>query len=127
MPRFSLNKLFLVGFITQKPVVRYLPSGTPVANFPIGVYRGIVSEDGKEYVDYLNVVVWKDLALFCGEHLKKGDWVFVEGRLQVRSYEDSSGQKRKTWEVIAVEIRRFVEGDFVEKTPKVEGEDLELS
>ncbi len=127
MPQFSLNKIFLIGFLTQKPVVRYVPSGTPVANFPLGVYRGTIAEDGKEHVDYLNIVVWKELALFCGESLKRGDWVFVEGRVQVRVYEDGSGQKRKTWEVVASEVRRFSERDLGEKKDKEGNEGLELS
>lgn len=117
----------MIGFLTQKPVVRYVPSGTPVTTFPLGVYRGVLSEDGKEWVDYFNIVVWKELALFCGEHLRRGDWVFVEGRLQVRTYEDGSGQKRKTWEIVASDVQRFSEKDLTEKGTKEENKGLELS
>lgn len=118
----------MIGFLAQKPVVRYVPSGTPVANFPLGVYRGVVTEDGKEYADYFNIVVWKDLALFCGENLRKNDWVFVEGRIQVRVYEDGSGQKRKTWEIVASEVRRLSERENTpEKESKEEGGSFELS
>lgn len=128
MSRLSLNKVLLIGFLAQKPVVRYVPSGTPVVNFPLGVYRGVVAEDGKEYADYFNIVAWKDLALFCGENLKKNDWVFVEGRIQIRVYEDGSGQKRKTWEIVANEVRRLSEREHgMEKKAKEEGESFELS
>lgn len=107
MSRPSLNKVFLIGFLTQSPVVRYVPNGLPVASFPMAVSRGISGEDNREYFDYLQIVAWKDLALYCGENLKRGDWVFVEGRVQVRIFEDPGGQKRKAYEVVAYEVKRL--------------------
>lgn len=109
MHRPSLNKVFLVGFLTQSPVVRYVPNGTPVVTFSLAVSRGISSEDNREYFDYLQVVAWRDLALFCGENLKRGDWVLIEGRIQVRAFEDQSGQKRKTYEIVAQEVKRLTD------------------
>ncbi|MBC7216817.1 MAG: single-stranded DNA-binding protein [Candidatus Caldatribacterium sp.] len=109
MHRPSLNKVFLVGFLTQSPVVRYVPNGTPVTTFSLAVSRGISGEDNREYFDYLQIVAWRDLALFCGENLKRGDWVLVEGRIQVRAFEDQSGQKRKTYEIVAQEVKRLTD------------------
>lgn len=106
MYRPSLNKVFLIGFLTQSPVVRYVPNGLPVVNFPLAVSRG-TGEDNREYFDYLSVVAWRDLALYCGENLKRGDWVFVEGRVQVRMFEDAGGQKRKAYEIVAYEVKRL--------------------
>ncbi|WP_438315372.1 single-stranded DNA-binding protein [Candidatus Caldatribacterium sp. SIUC1] len=107
MSRPSLNKVFLIGFLTQSPVVRYAPNGTPVTSFPLAVSRGVSSEDNREYFDYLYIVAWRDLALFCGENLKRGDWVFVEGRVQVRTFEDQGGQKRRSYEIVASEVKRL--------------------
>lgn len=121
MHRPSLNKVFLIGFLTQSPVVRYVPNGVPVTSFPIAVSRGISSEDNREYFDYLQVVAWRDLAIFCGENLKRGDWVFVEGRVQVRTFEDQGGQKRKVYEVVAQEVKRLTGC-----TPVVEEKHFEL-
>lgn len=107
MQRPSLNKVFLIGFLTQSPVVRYVPNGIPVTSFPVAVSRGASGEDNREYFDYLQIVAWRDLALFCGENLKRGDWVFVEGKIQVRVFEDQGGQKRKAYEIVAQEVKRL--------------------
>ncbi|MCX7730390.1 MAG: single-stranded DNA-binding protein [Candidatus Caldatribacterium sp.] len=107
MQRPTLNKVFLIGFLTQSPVVRYVPNGIPVTSFSVAVLRGGSGEESREYFDYLQVVAWRDLALFCGENLKRGDWVFVEGRIQVRIFEDQGGQKRKAYEIVAQEVKRL--------------------
>ena len=105
MSHLSLNRVFLIGFLPHSPVVRYVPSGIPVVNFSLAVYRTFSSEEEKEWIDYLNIIAWRDLALFCGENLKRGDWVFVEGRIQVRTYESSEGKKRKAYEIVASEVK----------------------
>ncbi len=107
MSQPTLNRVFLIGYLTQKPVLRYVPSGTPVTSFPLGVYRGYTSEDGKEILDYFTIIAWKDLAVFCEEKLRRNDWVFVEGRIQVRVYEDTSGRKRKAYEIVALDVKRL--------------------
>lgn len=122
MHRPSLNRVFLIGFLTQSPVVRYIPSGTPVTSFPVAVSRGVGGEDDREYFDYLQIVAWRDLALFCGENLKRGDWVLVEGRIQVRIFEDQGGQKRKAYEIVAQDIKRLTNCP-----PVVEEKHFELS
>jgi single-strand DNA-binding protein len=98
------NKAFLIGNLTRDPELRYTPSGLPVARFTLAVNRvqkkGASEADGRQTVDFINVVAWRRLAEICGEYLKKGSSVAVEGYLQIRSYE-KDGEKRQAAEVVA--------------------------
>jgi single-strand DNA-binding protein len=107
----SLNKVFLMGNLTRDPELRYVPSGTAVATFTIAINRVYTSQAGekKEEVSFVRVVVWGRRAEVCGEYLSKGSPVFVEGRLQSRSWEAQDGQKRSTIEVIADNVQ-FLRG-----------------
>jgi len=107
----SLNKVFIMGNLTRDPELRYVPSGTAVATFTIAVNRVYTSQAGekKEEVSFIRVVVWGRRAEVCGEYLSKGSPVFVEGRLQSRSWEGQDGQKRNTIEVIADNVQ-FLRG-----------------
>jgi len=114
----SLNKIFIMGNLTRDPELRYVPSGTAVATFTVAVNRVYTSQAGekKEEVSFIRVVVWGRRAEVCGEYLSKGSPVFVEGRLQSRSWEAQDGQKRNTIEVIADNVQ-FLRGGTGEKTP----------
>jgi single-strand DNA-binding protein len=103
----SLNKVFLMGNLTRNPELRYIPSGTAVASFGLAVNRVYNSQSGerKEEVCFMQIVAWARLAELCGEYLSKGSPVFVEGRLQSRSWEDQSGGKRSTIEVVASNVQ----------------------
>ena len=103
----SLNRVFLIGNLTRDPELRYIPSGTAVTTFSLAVNRAYVNQAGekKEEVCFIRVVVWGRRAEVCGEFLSKGSPVFVEGRLQSRSWEDQSGQKRSTIEVVASNVQ----------------------
>jgi len=103
----SLNKVFLMGNLTRDPELRYVPSGTAVANFSIAVNRVYKDSAGekKEEVSFIRVVVWGRMAETCSEYLTKGRPVLVEGRLQSRSWEAQDGQKRSTLEVIAQSVQ----------------------
>ena len=107
----SLNKVLLIGNLTRDPELRYVPSGTAVATFTIAVNRVYTSQAGekKEEVSFIRIVVWGRRAEVCGEYLSKGSPVFVEGRLQSRSWEGQDGQKRSTTEVIADNVQ-FLRG-----------------
>lgn len=111
----SLNKVFLMGNLTRDPELRYVPSGTAVATFTVAVNRVYTSQAGekKEEVSFIRIVVWGRRAEVCGEYLSKGSPVFIEGRLQSRSWEGQDGQKRSTIEVIAdnVQFLRAGAGD----------------
>lgn len=103
----SLNKVFLMGNLTRDPELRYVPSGTAVANFTLAVNRPYKDNSGekKEDVSFIRIVVWGKMAEICGEYLTKGRPVLVEGRLKSRSWEDQSGQKRSALDVVAVNVQ----------------------
>jgi len=107
----NLNKAMLIGRLTRDPEMRYTPNGSPVTTFSLATNRYGSGQDGerKEYTDYHNVVVWnigkRNLAELAGQYLHKGSLVYVEGRLQTRSWEGQDGQKRKTTEINATEIQ----------------------
>ena len=95
------NKVFLIGNLTRDPELRYTPSGVPVVRFAIAVNRPkSKSNPEKAEVDFINITAWRRLAEICGEFLKKGRPVSIEGRLQVRTYE-KDGEKRTISEVVA--------------------------
>lgn len=103
----SLNKAFLIGNLTRDPELRYLPSGTAVATFTVAVNRRYTLQSGekKEDTTFMPIVVWGRRAETCGEYLNKGSAVFVEGRIQNRSWQGQDGQKRTTTEVVADNVQ----------------------
>ena len=114
----SFNKVLLMGNLTRDPELRYVPSGTAVATFTVAVNRVYTSQAGekKEEVSFIRIVVWGRRAEVCGEYLSKGSPVFVEGRLQSRSWEGQDGQKRSTIEVVADNVQ-FLRSGSAEKSP----------
>jgi len=105
MPNF--NKVFLMGNLTKDPELRYTAGGAPVANLRMAINRVYQSKTGekKEDVCFVTVVVWQKQAEAVGEYLKKGDPLFVEGRLQSKSWETEDKQKRTTMEVVAERVQ----------------------
>ena len=103
----SLNKVLMIGNLTRDPELRYIPSGSAVASFTVAMNRVYKLQTGekKEETSFVRVVVWGRMAEICGEYLKKGRPVFVEGRLQSRSWDGPDGQKRSTIEVIATSVQ----------------------
>jgi single-strand DNA-binding protein len=109
----SLNKCMLIGRLTRDPELRYTPSGTAVCQLALATNRyGTDQQSGerREFTDYHDVVVWnqgqRKLAELCGQYLQKGRLVYVEGRLQTRSWDDqSTGQKRYRTEVNANDVQ----------------------
>ena len=103
----SFNKVMLMGNLTRDPELRYIPSGQAVTTFTVAVNRVYNSQAGekKEEVSFIRIVVWAKLAENCNEYLKKGSPVFVEGRLQSRSWEAQDGTKRSTIEVVAQSVQ----------------------
>lgn len=108
----SLNKVLLIGNLTRDPEKRYLPSGQPVTTFTVAVNRTYVAQSGekKEEVSFIRVVVWAKRAEVCSEYLSKGSPVFVEGRLQSRSWDGPDGTKRSTIEVVAQNVQFLSRG-----------------
>ena len=109
----TLNKVFLIGNLTRDPELRYIPSGSAVATFTIGVNRVWKTPTGekKEQASFIRIVVWGRRAEVCGEYLSKGSPVFVEGRIQSRDWQTQDGQKRNTVEVIADNIQFLRAGE----------------
>src|SRR2546425_8173640 len=107
----NLNKVMLIGRLTRDPEMRYTPSGSPVTTFSLATNRYGQGPDGekKEYTDYHNIVVWnigkRNLAEICAQYLHKGSLVYIEGRLQTRSWEGQDGQKRTTTEINANDVQ----------------------
>lgn len=100
----SFNKVILLGNLTRDPEVRYTPKGSAVCDLAIAVNRQYTLESGekREEVTYVDVVLWSRLAEIAGEYLKKGRPVFIEGRLQMDTWDDKqTGQKRSKLRVIA--------------------------
>lgn len=100
----SLNKAMLIGNLGKDPELRYTTSGVAVATFSLATSVSWKDQDGnvQERTDWHNIVAWRKLAEICGEWLKKGKRVYIEGRIQTRSYDDkNTGQKRYITEIVA--------------------------
>ena len=96
----NLNRIILVGRLTQDPDLRYTVERVPFVRFSLAVDRW-----QKKATDFINIVAWRKLAEICGQYLRKGRLVLVEGRIQVRSYDDKEGKKRWVTEVQAQEMK----------------------
>jgi single-strand DNA-binding protein len=100
----SLNKVMLIGNLGKDPEVRYTSAGVPVATFSMATSDSWKDQEGnmQEKTEWHNIVAWRKLAEICGEWLKKGKKVYIEGRIQTRSYDDkNTGQKRYITEIVA--------------------------
>lgn len=102
----SVNKVILVGNLGKDPELRYTNSGVAVATFSIATNESWKDPEGnlQERTQWHNIVAWRKLAEICGEYLKKGNKVYVEGRLQHRNYDDKNGVKRYVSEIVLDEM-----------------------
>lgn len=99
----SLNKVLLIGNLTRDPELRYTPKGTAVCTFGLATNRSWTPADGsdrQEETEFHRIVAWSKLAEICSQLLYKGRRVYVEGRLQTRTWEGQDGQERTTTEVV---------------------------
>ncbi len=103
----SVNKVILVGFLGAVPELKFTAQGKAVATFSLAVNERWKDSEGtpQESVQWIRVVSFGRLAEICGEYLTTGRQVFIEGKLQCRTWEDRSGEKRKSIEVLAHEMR----------------------
>jgi len=103
----GVNKVILIGNLGANPQVKYLSSGTTVANFRMATTENRVNRAGEKITltEWHRVVAFGRLAEICGEYLNKGKQVYIEGRLRTRSWEDKSGNKRSTTEIIAARMQ----------------------
>ncbi len=122
----GLNKVMIIGRLGRDPEMRYTPSGRPVTTFNVATTRSWNSSDGERHTEteWFNVVAWGSLAEICNQHLVKSQQVYIEGRLQNRVWEDNSGNKRSSTEIVANEM--IILGDRKDNfQPDHEVEDLE--
>lgn len=104
----SLNKVQLIGNLTRDPELRYTPQNTAVCTFGLATNRSWMPADGskerQEDVEFHNIVAWSKLAELCNELLAKGRKVYIEGRLQTRSWETAEGEKKYKTEIVAEDM-----------------------
>ena len=102
----SVNKVILVGNLGKDPELKHTSSGTAVATMTVATNERFKDKSGEwqDKTEWHNVVLWQRLAEIAAEYLKKGRSVYIEGRLQTRSWEDKQGQKRYTTEIVASDL-----------------------
>jgi len=113
-----LNKCMVIGNLGADPEMRYTANGNAVTTFNVATSRRFTDNSGerREETEWFRVVTWNRLAETCAQYLTKGRQVYVEGRLQTRSWEGQDGQKRYTTELIAEEVK-FLGGGRQEEAP----------
>ena len=120
----SVNKVILIGNLGKDPEVKYTPQGTPVAKFSLATNERFKDKDGnwQDRTEWHNITAWARTAEICGEYLKKGSKVYIEGSLRTHSWDDkTSGQKKYMTEVVASDLillggRGEGGGDFKESS-----------
>lgn len=100
-----LNRVILIGRLTRDPELRYTPSGVAVTQFTLAVDRPFTNQQNEREADFINIVTWRQLAETCANYLRKGRLTAVEGRIQVRNYDNNEGRKVYVTEVIADNVR----------------------
>ncbi len=102
-----INKAILVGRLGKDPEVRYMPDGTMVTNFRIATDEQWKDKNGEKVTrtEWHQIVTYRKLAEICGNYLVKGKLVYIEGRIQTRSWDDKDGNKRYTTEIIANDMK----------------------
>src|SRR5436305_720803 len=102
----SLNKCMIIGNLGRDPEMRYTPSGQAVTQFTVATNRSYrdQSQEWQKETEWFRVVVWGQQAERAAENLRKGNKVYIEGRIQTRQWEDQTGQKRYTTELVANQV-----------------------
>ena len=122
----GLNKVMVIGNLGRDPEMRYTPSGKSVTNFSVASNRTWKSADGEKHTDteWFNVVAWGYLAENTKQLLTKGNRVYVEGRLQTRTWQDNQGNQHKSVEIIANDVLLLGDND-VEENEIDDSEEIE--
>ena len=119
-----MNKVILIGRLTKDPELRYTQSGSAVCNCTLAVSRPFTSQSGEQEADFINIIVWNKAAENLAKYMAKGRQLAVEGRLQIRNYEDKEGVKRWSTEVIANNVEFL--GTKEEKKAESNVDDLSI-
>jgi len=126
MAKGTVNKAIIIGRLGQDPEMKYTPSGTAVANFSVATNHAVKDQDGNfnEKTEWHRVVAYGRTAEIAGEYLTKGKLVFIEGRIQTRSWEDQNGQKRYMTEIVCANMQLLGSKGDTDSAPDVtSGED----
>jgi len=117
----SFNKVMIIGNLTRDPELRYTPSGTAVTTLGLAANRSFKDKTGQMQKDtcFVNIVVWAKMAEVCNQYLQKGRQVFVEGRLQSRTWQNNEGKNRTTLEVVATQVQ-FMSGGNKQQADQVD-------
>ena len=104
----GVNKVIIIGNLGRDPEVKYTPNGVAVANFSIATseeWKDKNTGEKQEKTEWHRIQAWRRLAEICGEYLKKGSQVYIEGSLKTRSWDDDNGNKRYVTEVVAYKMQ----------------------
>ena len=103
----SVNKVILIGNLGRDPELKFTPSGVPMAKFSIATTERFKDSEGnqQEKTEWHNIVLWRRLAEIANEYLKKGSPVYIEGRIQTRSWDDENGVKKYMTEIVGLQIQ----------------------
>jgi len=114
-----VNRVMLIGRLGRDPEVRYTQSGKSVTDFSLATNERWVDSDGnrQDRTEWHNIVVWGKLAEICGQYLKKGKLVYIEGRLQTREWDDRDGNKRRTTEIVANNMQMLESRNATDRPP----------
>ncbi len=104
-----LNRVILMGRLTAEPDYRTTQSGAAMARFTLAVERDFTGQNNERQTDFLDVIVWRQRADFVSKYFHKGQLVAVQGSIQVSSYTDREGNKRRSWDIVADQVY-FAEG-----------------
>lgn len=111
-----LNRVILIGRLTADPTLRYTPTGVATCGFTLAVDRPVAAGKDKE-ADFLNIVTWRQLAETCANYIRKGRLIAVEGRIQIRNYENNEGKRVYVTEIISDVVRFLDRGEQAESKP----------
>ena len=100
-----LNRVILIGRLTKDPELRYTPNGVAVTNFTLAVDRNFKNAQGEKETDFFSCSVFKQLAELCANYLAKGKMASIDGRIQIRTYNDKDGQKHWVTEIIGESVQ----------------------
>ena len=118
----NLNRVILVGRLTQDPQLRNTPSGAAVCSFGLATNRtwtDRTTNEKKQSAEYHNIVLWRHLAEIASQYLTKGSLVLIEGRLQTRSWEDTSGNRKYKTEIVGEQMQ-LAPKSFGSSAPNIE-------
>ena len=119
----SVNKVFLLGNLGKDPELKQTPSGTSVCTFSLATTDRFKNKQGEQQdrTEWHNIVVWSNLAEVCGKYLHKGKQVYIEGRIQNRSYDDKDGTKKYITEIVADQMQMLGKGDGTSSANSIQG------